>query len=262
MKYIALALALLMCVSSAQAYRTVALKESSGNDHSGTQNIVMDDVTLRMGSDENQDNNWCLVAGNDWGQMHVFLVGIKDLFAQLPDSLIASPTDIISAEFTIYHRWPAGSEIVDLYQVTTPWLLQPAGDNETTATSIRRLPGGANPWWADGEVAGFGPNDYAATPSASLVITTSDPYEPNVCDATALVRSMYTEGNDSFVGICRQPQPDPNNGPYFLPGENRSHLTDEGYEQNPTLKITYVPEPVTIGLLAIGGIAALLRKRR
>jgi len=258
MRYFAIAVALLMCAASAQAYVTVAIKDGPVDEPSQVQ-VVSDGVPINVGTsldDVNLESYYlaCQYDGNGDPNV-VSLLGWKDMFTALPD--LTSSAQIVSATLRLCQRGPAGNEVFDICRVTSQWLVQTPGDNETTITGVRRLPGGENPYWAAGETVGFSSADYTTTNKASLALTEYNYNKPVFTDVTALVKDMKDEGNQGFVIIQTAGSWDP-----WFQGDEQTQLGDDGYYAKPTLYITYVPEPATMSLLAIGGLGVLLRRKR
>jgi len=263
MKYLALGIALLMCVSTAQAYLTAAVKASPHDEPPAVLavEIESDGTVLHIGSsldDTNRDSYYLACQYDSSGDPNVVsILGWKGMFAALPYSTIASSSDIISATLRLCQRGPNGDEQFTINRITTPWLLSGAGSNEGIVTGTRRAAGGEDPYWAGGESVGFSSADYTTTNQATLTLTEYNYNKPIFVDVTALVRDMYDNGNQGFVIVQTAGSWDP-----WFQGDEQTQMGDDGFYAKPTLYITYVPEPATIGLLAFGGIAALLRKRR
>lgn len=260
MRYFAIAVALLMCAASAQAYIGVAVKDGP-IDEPGQVVVVSDGAPIDIGStlsDTNHESYYLAAQYDGNGDPNlVSLLGWKDMFTALPD--LTSSAQIVSATLRLCQRGPNGDEVFDICRVTSQWLVQTPGDNESTITGVRRLPGGENPFWAAGEAAGFGSGDYTTTNKATLTLTEYNYNKPVFTDVTAIVKDMMNEsgGNQGFVIIQTAGSWDP-----WFQGDEQTQMGDDGYYAKPTLYITYVPEPATMALLAIGGIGVLLRRKR
>lgn len=310
MKHIALVLALLMIVNSANALQTAILKDIIKNgdiNRTGIKHVNFDDGTMKWankpgyekgtspiadayGVPKNaQGEDWCLVVGPEWQNMHASLIGLYDLFNLLPESTIDERADIRSATFRIRQRGPTGGEILGVYRVTSPWLVQAAGSNETTANAVYALPGGENRYWAadvgktmvigtaydeTNEVwyeyedwsafVGFSAADYTTEDGQSFTIVDTAARTGYDVDVTEIVRDWYSEGNQGLVVLFENDTWSNSNAPYFNDSESNStwYLLPDGSSPGIELIITYTPEPTTIGLLAIGGVAALIRRKR
>jgi hypothetical protein len=312
MKHIALVLVLLMVtVSIAEAAQTAILKGivcGTDKNRTGIQEVDIDDLTMKWsyqdgyqkgtdpvsmcyGTPRNSDgNDWCMVVGPEWGTIQVALIGVADIFNLLPESTIANSDDILSATLKIRQRGPVGGEILGVYRVTTPWLVQAAGSNETVANAIYALPGGENPYWsadtgktmavgtAYDETAGewytyedwsafvgFSAADYTTAGSQSFTITDTTFNNPNEVDITDIVKGWYDESNQGLAILFENDYWSNSNAPYFQCSERGGGSWDAapgGSSPGEELIITYMPEPTTIGLLAIGGVAALIRRKR
>jgi len=299
MKHIALVLALLMVVGSANAALTVGIKEIiMGPDvHRNMVQATIDDTQMNWlnkpgyekgsspiadayGVPKNQNgDSWCIVVGPEWGSMAAVLVGVSDIFSLLPDSTVASSDDIIAATLRIRHRGPTGGEEIGVYRVTTPWLVQAAGSNEPVANAVMALPGGENPYWAadagktpgtDTEgnptydnFVGFSAADYTTEDAAGFTITDTTRNLPHDVDITEIVKDWYSEGNQGLCLLMENDTWEYSDAPYFQCSEHSSSWdTTDGSSMGLEFIITYAPEPTTIGLLAIGGVAALIRRKR
>lgn len=302
MKHIALVLALLMIVGAANAAQTAILKDIiKGQDinRTGILDTNIDDGMMKWYHQDGyekgssliaqaygvpkdiQGEDWCLVVGPEWGTMHAALIGVADLFNLLPESTIAGREDILSATLRIRQRGPTGGEVLGVYRVTTPWLVQAAGSNETTANALYALPVGAeNRYWAadvgkdpgvDTEgnptydnFIGFSALDYTTEDSQSFTIVDTTARVGYDVDITEIVRDWYDEGNHGLCVLFENDYWSNSNAPYFNDSESNSswYNLEDGSSPAVEFIITYMPEPTTMGLLAIGGIAALIRRKR
>jgi hypothetical protein len=290
-----------MIAGSANAAQTAILKDIiKGGDlnRTGMVDTNMDDCTLKWsyqdgyekGTDpvsmtygvprDTSGESWCLVVGPEWGTMQVALVGVVDVFNLLPESTIAGRDDILAATLRIHHRGPTGGEEIGIYRVTTPWLVQAAGSNETSVTAVHALPGGENRYWAadvgktpgtDTEgnptydnFVGFSSQDYTTEDGQSFTIVDTTYGGVHDVDITEIVKDWYSEANH---GVCLMFENDYwqySDAPYFQDSEQNSSWDNlpDGSSYAIELIVTYMPEPTTIGLLAIGGVAALIRRKR
>ena len=204
MKYFALAIALLMCVASAQAFTTVCIKGDNDETDRGydrTVDIACDGTYMAVGSslnDTNRGGYYALVMNTDSEGYHnaVTLVGWKGMFDEIPE--ITSVDDIDSATLKMYQRGTWAEDLVCARRVTSQWLLQDPGSNEYVATGLTRAAGGESTTWAAGE-AGFGSGDYTRTGEALWTLAPYDVDQETYVDVTQIVKDMFTEGNQGFA---------------------------------------------------------------
>jgi hypothetical protein len=285
MKHIALVLALLMVATAANAALTKQLMETPLDDPMATASTTIitpvEDSHFRWNDwrtntvpSDSPGESWTMVTGSDWGAMHIGIIAFNDMF-NLPSNTIVTSADILSATLTLRQQGPNGMEEMGLHRITMPWLYEGA---ESVVTGLHRTPGGENPYWmadigktpgidASGnptydDFVGFSTMDYTETNAVHFTITETAHSTQYDLDVTAMVRDMYDDpyGNQGMALVFEGPFPwpiDPETqsdwGPYWHPSQNI---------EGPKLSITYTPEPVTIGLLVVGGLALLRRRRR
>jgi hypothetical protein len=294
MKHIALLLVLLMVAASADAAVTTILKGiKKGGDLTDYRviatNIEDEDIRHNMVSMWPNDNpgsgtGGSMVVGPEtaWGDNghYTTLIGIPDIFSLLPSNGIVNPADIISATFRVRHRGPSGGEIIGVHAITSPWLYTGA---ESAVTALHRVPGGEDPWWAadigktlgtdtEGnptwdDFVGFSAADYDAASGGQFTITDTSRHAAHDIDITQIVRDWLTGGeyaNQGLVLVWEYPEAWPYaDAPYMNSSEQNSSwdTLPDGSAPGPEFIMTYVPEPVTIGLLAAGALALIRRKR-
>lgn len=262
MKYCALAIALLMCVASAQAFTTVCIKADNDETDRGYDEVIdlqSDGVTIKVGEalNDTPENSYYLAM--DTGAYNldraVSLIAWKDMFAATTG--ITSVTDIDSATLKMYKRGASDPKRFYVRRITSNWLTKDAGSNESETSGLTMAAGAETSTWAAG-AAGFGSGDYT---TEDQVYFGCGPYDYNkdfYVDVTEMVKDMFTEGNYGFsLHLFQSPYGDP-----WFQGDEKTDVGDDGYYVKPTLYLNIIPEPATMGLLAIGGIAALIRKRR
>ena len=292
MKHIALLLALLMVATSADAAMSVILKaDIRGGDVNETQMVLtpVEDCSIShniadMAPRDSNSSGFVVGPEKMWGDNghYTSLLGVMDLFNQLPASTIAAPEDIKSATLTIRQGGPMGGEIIGVRKVTSPWMLYAEADDDVTA--LHRVPGGEDPWWAadlgklpttdaSGNLdysafVGFTAADYDPASGSQFTITETASRTAYEIDILQMVRDWYVGGDISNQGIALVWEYQgtwPHDGaPYFRRANYNPaswDLLPDGSHAGPEFAIVYAPEPVTIGLLAVGGLALLRRKR-
>lgn len=302
MKHIGLVMALLMVVGSADAALTAYLKDTiRGGDVGLFTQVEIEDGTMKwyyqdgytpgdpmanakgVPRDASTASSYSNVPGPEYGQYGETYTAAPDIFSVLPASTISGPEDIIKVEMVLYQGSPVGGEVLNIYRITNTWLY-PGTTGEDTVTAVHRVPGGENPYWAadigktpgtDTEgnptydnFVGFGPGDYTTTNSTSVTLISSgshpDPERKYIVDITDIARDWYTEGNQGLAMVMTNATWPHNDAPYLRDSDKNTTWDNKenGGERCTEFIVTYVPEPATIGLLAIGGIAALMRRRR
>jgi hypothetical protein len=165
-------------------------------------------------------------------------------------SAIPAGQTITSALFTLDLQWTneGGSRAIPLHKMLKPWVEAGATWNESDYSGI-----GTNAWQvagakgaADAEVAAF------ATANHDNTIGNRTTW-----DITSAVVGWYATPASNY-GFKVDPV-NATNIIYFNSSEGYGNVAE-----NPELTINYIPipEPATLGLLAIGGLALLGRKRR
>jgi hypothetical protein len=222
-----------------------------------------------------------------WGVFdRKILVGVEDLTTLLPvsSSLIKEAKLLISRS-----NWWSSGEIVNGYAVTTQWMWPTIADDEGYDTGLGTeedpIIGGVSMNFAydDGvNTMDWAGNFSPATPvmfsSANYDVTLSGQFATDgggdtrryTMDITDIVKSWYDEANNGMV-LMLDPESGGDSNPYWEPTESTDDLdaTDTslrsweyGISSALAIEITLIPEPATLGLLAIGGLAALIRRKR
>jgi len=288
MKHTTIALALLVFAGSAGAWPSLVIKEVIKGGDLDRPGMIYADIedtnlqwsltdTTRVPEDVNGDS-WCLIVGPEWGRDHILLIGVPDFLDIISSRWhIGSRDDIISVTMRIRHRSPMGGETIGVYRVTTPWLAPGAEQN---VTAVVRSPGSDDPYWAadtgktpgvdtEGnptydDFVGFSSADY--TTEDAMFFTIGDPPGPHNTahdiDITEIVRDWYSEGNQGLCLVQDAPWWQDSDAPYFQPSEQDStwDILEDG--SSPAIEFIFlIPEPVTIGLLAVGSLVLLRRKR-
>jgi hypothetical protein len=140
------------------------------------------------------------------------------------------------------------------YRVTQSWVEGTGTSGDTTDGADWFTFDGSSSWGTAG-------GDYNSTVIADTVVSTSGQWYS--LDITSLVQNWVngTQSNFGLILVSGDPTgadtsgENGNTGIYDIP-------SSEGAANQPYLEITAIPEPVTMSLLAVGGIAALLRRRK
>ena len=239
MKHVALLLAVLMVAGSAQAVTTV-LREGGEYNEDGAIDVSFDVLSI---TDDGVDG---LANAPDYysamaSDPAFYVIGVKDMMSYLP----ADPNDIVSVTLTLVQMW-GDNDYLDCYRITTPWMTDAAGASEFNTNWYYADIANTTTWSA----GDFSTADYTTADGAHADFDESVYADPYDYDVTAQVLAMYTDGNNGWVAFS---EPD-------LSVNTYSEDTD--IHKRPYVTIEYVPEPATIGLLAIGGIGALIRRKR
>ncbi len=188
------------------------------------------------------NNNYGAVANlvDNPNGYHPGVVGYKDMFTTAPATSAGQSIVIDVATMTLTSSGPGWLKI---YRMTSNWMVKPAGQSQTNVTGNKRdVAGGQS--WAAGQ---FGPADYDT--AAFVASTTPGGYNATTTyDVTSLVAAIYQTGNNYGFAVNAQ-------GGYIRASEFGN--------STPSLAITYhyTPEPATLSLLAVTGLAMLRRKR-
>jgi hypothetical protein len=291
-----------MVVGSANAALTEYLKDTiRGDDLYLFSSAEIEDGTMRwyyqdgytpgdpmanakgVPRDNNTSSSYSNVPGPEYGQYGETYTAVPDLFSLLPEATITAPEDIVKVEMVLYQGSPVGGEILNIYRITNTWLY-PGSTGEDTVNAVHRLPAGESRYWAadvgktpgtDTEgnptydnFLGFGPGDYTTAGMQSITLISSgshpDPDRKYVVDITEIARAWYTEGNQGLVMVMVNDTWPHNDAPYLRDSDKSTSWDSKtnGGERCTEFIVTYAPEPMTISLLAIGGIAFLRRRRR
>jgi len=224
---------LLTAASAHAATATVSIKE--GNDEPvAAISVTSDGAYILVGDslDNSNNNSYPLITNNNAnGDTYVSLIGWKGMFAAIPD--ITSSGDIVSATLKLYQRGPLGGEVIAVDRVTTDWLVNDNGSNETVVTGT--YIDGASTAWAAGASTGFSSSDYTTEDEATFTIAEANYNRPNFVDVTEMVKDMYDSGNYGFALRLVSPQ---GADPWFQ-GDEQNDLGDDGLQARPTLYISY-----------------------
>jgi hypothetical protein len=246
MKDIALALTVLLVAGSAYAYPTTILRQGGDLDGDGALAVEFDMLTIIDDAEEEPPGTGATHQQDYYVEAsdpNYCLIGVADLMDYLP----TNSADLISCTLTIVQYW-GDNDYLEAYRVTTPWMYLANGQNEDTTTWYQAYTQGEGTPWSAGD---FSTADYTTEDMVHVDFDDNVYAEPYDYDVTAQVLDMYTEGNNGWVVFSE-------------PGLSvNSYANDNStVSRQPYITIVVVPEPVTIGLLAIGGIAFLRRRRR
>jgi Disaggregatase related repeat/PEP-CTERM motif len=171
-----------------------------------------------------------------------------------------------SATLTLYSKFENGlgnpnGATMSLYRVTQPWTETEAtwNDRDWGANHVNDTPGPGDdhPWTTPG-------GDFVGTTGVRLVspyaISNAQPAGENLpvtWDVTTLVNEWYagTHENDGLLVMS-----DSYNSLTFRSREYDDGVHGAGY-WSPRLDVTLTPEPATLTLLTLGGLAVLGRRR-
>jgi len=283
MKHILIGLTVLFFVSSAEAGWIKTLKEVvAGGDLDDPDVIQVDieDAHIRWdevsGSPIDNPGNLdtALVVGPELGVSHVALIGVPDFFENWPID-ISSSCDIMSVTMRIRQRSPIGGEVIGVARVTSPWLTSGA---EATVTALHRDPGNADPYWAGDlgkipgvdtegnptydDFVGFSASDYTTEDMQWFTITDTTHNDAHEVDITEIAKDWFSKGNHGLALLwAYEGQWLSSCAPYFQPSERDSTWDTLPDESSPGIEFIFpVAEPITIGLLGVGGLALLGRK--
>jgi hypothetical protein len=123
--------------------------------------------------------------------------------------------------------------------------------------------------WGTGS-AGFTSADYDASTKTTASLPGDGSTVQLKIDILDIVKAWYSGELNAGVVLMLSPESQGDGNPYFAPAEGTAIISasggtlDAGNTGTKGLRfeITLVPEPATMGLLAIGGIAALIRRKR
>ncbi len=266
-------------VSAANAPASVVYLQDVGGNSGFTFNgtavtqATFDDTYLQTGGSASTLNanfgvgSSMAIRTTSSGLVNYAILAVKDLFTLVPAS--SGGNGIILNSATLYLASSGSSQgtgyTINVRRITTDWLANPAGDNDTRASGNHRnaVTLGANltdgPGWAS---TNFGSSDYSSTNAAlgvDFANSTYGAYKP--IDVTNMVKDMYTLGVNYGFAIST---------PYQQDGYAVIRSSEDTLSFDPTLKTwrpvlaldyTYVPEPASMTLLSLAG-GLMLRRRR
>ena len=258
MKKLVFAVVLVMCASLV-AQADVLIREGGGG---GALDTDWDDLEMSSYSGGYHTNNWRQSTGYTGGPW-VDLYAAKDMLSlELP-----AVGDITLATLTLTTYGARQPGTLTLGRVTTDWTPNAAGSNSTSTswyspTTDRALVDCPVefPWAVAG---GFSASDYTVadtlTPPVDGAGDTAGETKL-VFDITAEIIDMINGGdNYGFVLLSTSPETYRTYSSDTVAGEG--YATAEDYLDHRPL-ITIVPEPATMSLLVLGGLGALIRRRR
>ncbi len=201
------------------------------------------------------------------GLTNFALIAVKDMFSIVPATSGGDSIQINSA--TLYlasgtTTMPANYTI-DVRRVLTDWLANPAGNNDTRVSAAQRNGDVSNPVvngqpWAGG--GNFGASDRTNTNAALGVPFVTPTYGTYVgVDITEMMKDMYTLGeNYGFAVSTSFVQNDFVN--FRASEDTLLPATFETFRPVLMIDYTYIPEPGSVALLAMGGVLVLARRRK
>lgn len=263
--------------ASAPASTVVYLQDVGGNsgftfNSTPVTQATFDDTYLQTGGsgstlDDNFGNKSSMnIRTTSSGLVNYAILAVKDLFTIVPAS--SGGNGIILNSATLYLASSGSSQgtgyTINVRRITTDWLANPAGDNDTRASGNHRNATtlGANlidgPGWAS---TNYGSSDYTATNAAlgvDFANSTYGAYKP--IDVTNMVKDMYTLGVNYGFSISTAIVQDDN---AIIRSSEDTLLvgTHETFRPVLALDYSYVPEPASMTLLCLAG-GLMLRRRR
>ncbi len=184
-----------------------------------------------------------------WGTTKVSLIAIKEMISII-EAAAGGAVTINSATLTLVHASGTAENPVTVDRITTDWLADAAGSNENDTERAYADSDTTTTWAGAGDFDAA--NDLAGTPITSQ--TWNKGYRGrNDFDVTALVQTMFTSGvNYGFAMYTTDNT------------RIRAFSSETTGNKMPSLTIEYtpVPEPATMGMLLVGGLGVLARRRR
>lgn len=246
---------------------------------------VFDDTVVTTGSTSastitpNVGNNGSMaIRTTSTGIVSWGLLAIKDMFTHVPTTSGGGSIQINSATLHLASNGsnqPSGYTI-NIRRVTTDWLANAAGTNEakasgnqrngTNATGAANVSGGVGWLSGSGSLAGqFGGLDYSTTNAVVGAPFANSTYGAYIgIDVTGIVSDMYAL-NSNYGFVISTSQTNGNNFVNIRASEGEL-VTSPPEPANatfrPVLEInyTYVPEPASLGLLALGALLIAARR--
>ncbi len=210
--------------------------------------LNIQDTGIRVGNTGNYDGIWSQITDVSTGTYYALsqfsLTGIES-------SVTSASLDIILRDWS-----EISSHSIEVY------LLNSADEDWDETTANGPTKDGTTAW-----VGGSRPYD-ATGASASVTWTpTAGSRGPVIIDVTSLVQQMITEGRtDGTFVIASSSAPDWDNhasmGQKELKWDRPSGAPYNDYDFQRLTVVSTIPEPATMGLLLVGGLGVLARRRR
>jgi hypothetical protein len=244
-RYVGLALVLALVATSAQATFITVLREGGAEASRDPEGATVYDVTFDLLTIEDDGSTGSAYETDyrfscsdpDYG-----LLGVKDMLDYLP----ANIGDLVSVKVVLV-GYQGDNDWVTLSRVATQWLTEAAGGNEID-TSWYESDVDEDVTWAAGS---FSATDFTTDDEASAQYSPACYNEALYFDVTNMVLDMVSAGQNAGWLV----QADTGTNVYPYADENGT------MSKRPWIEIEYIPEPVTLCLLAVGGLALLKRKR-
>jgi hypothetical protein len=234
------------CVAVSASAGTVTFTHESGNWSDRALEIQHGLAPPADGTDF-----YCYVGG-DGEPTRANVIAFDDLFTLLPASSDGDDIQITNATLSLTTKFSSGTGTAAyVSRITTPWLT--AGVTEATVT-------GASGWATGVQYGGsigdkFYPDKDTDSANRASVTWNGTYNTAQDFDITDILQDLYDSGlNDGFA--------------FYAEGVGNGGIAAESSEGSTTsrprliVEYEYVPEPATMGLLLMGGIGVLARKRR
>ncbi len=222
---------------------SIAFREGGGT---GFVDVTFDDLWIRASTDTGS-NAGELVSNSKYNYWS--LLGIKDLFSQIPKNNGSDTIVFDSALLSLCCSTNAGGNTT-FYRVTSDWMTEaPSLSESDTSGNERDMD--ADLTWAAG---GFSNADYDAANGILHAWPADNKWNYHDFDITDIVADIYdTEINYGIAWLTYE-------------SDTRAYSSESSHTtRRPILSVEYhyepIPEPASMTLIALGGLAILRRRR-
>jgi hypothetical protein len=279
MKLLGLSSSLMLLSSVSMSSAAVVYLQDVGGNPGFTFNgtpvtqALFDDTYIQLGGSAsslaaNFGNSFSMqIRTTSTGLTNFALIAVKDMFSLVPATSSGNPIQINSAALYLASGTTTmpSNYTIDVRRVLTDWLANAAGNNETRVSGAQRNGDVSNPvvngqpWVSAG--GNFGTSDRTDTNAALGVPFVTATYGTYVgVDITEMMKDMYTS-NTNF-GFAVSTSIVQNDFVNFRSSEDTLlPATFETFRPVLMIDYTYIPEPGSLSLLALGGLV-LIRRRR